>query len=176
MKKIFFICSFILIFYYQSFSQLTNKKDDSLIYQCIVNQPGFNFNKNNTPICDTAYLEVLKEFDFKKTNLDKWKGKGIITDWKDFFDQINIDTLKEYKLTVNKIGRHPFITRDLNKARDYKHPFLSLSPVIYSPDKSLAVCSIWDYGNPESGSKLIYLLQFKDNEWTIVKFLLVSIS
>ncbi|MDN5289453.1 MAG: hypothetical protein JWR38_5727 [Mucilaginibacter sp.] len=172
MKNIVFICTFLLSFINQSFSQSVDIKNDSLIYMCILNQPGYNSHKiHNTPICDTAYLETLKKVDFKKTDLNKWVGgKSIAIGWQAFFNQINVDALKEYKLTIRTIGGHPFIIRD------YGHPFLSLSPVIYSSDKSLAICSVRDYSGYEASGEEVYLLQFKDNRWQMVRFLLVSIS
>ena len=172
MKNIIIILLFIALIRYQCFAQVGDKENDTRVYQSIICQHKFN----NEPICDSAYLTTLKKIDFKKTNLDKWSGNNAVKNWESFFNQINVATLKEYKLTLNKIGQHSFLPKDLNKAKDYKHPFLALSPVIYSPDKTLAICSIWNYGNPEASSETVYLLQYKDNEWKVVKFLLVSIS
>jgi hypothetical protein len=93
-----------------------------------------------------------------------------------FFDHININTLNEYKLT-DKIGRHPFTTILREKtSNSWPKSVLALSPIVYSTDNKLAVCSVYHFDNPEAASETIYLLQLAAGSYRIVKFLMVSIS
>ncbi len=40
----------------------------------------------------------------------------------------------------------------------------------------MAICGIFDWGEPENSSENVYLLELKKGKWEIVKFLPVSIS
>lgn len=166
MKKTVIIFLFTLSFNYQSFAKAIDVKNDVNIYECLIAQSGIH---DNIPIFYHTSLTAFKKYDFKNVNLRNWWGTGIINDnWKLFLNQININSLKGYKLT-HKIGNHPFTLKT-------NEPFLSFSPVVYSIDKSMAVCSIFHYSNEEAASETIYLLEYKDGLWKIIKFHLLSIS
>lgn len=162
-----------LLYGCQLFSQVTDTKKNTAFYQSLLKQLGLD---NNMPIYDKTTLETLKKIDFKKTDLNKWMRKDTVKGMKAFFDDININTLNEYKLT-DKIGKHPFTTILHEKINNsWPKSVLALSSIVYSKDNKLAVCSVYHFDNPEAASETIYLLQLEAGSWRIAKFLMVSIS
>jgi len=151
------------------------KSDDSEVYESAFF--ALQYEKNTLPIYYKTSLSVFKRIDFKKTDVNKWLGTGSVKNCKSFFERINLDTIKETNITSN-IGAHPITTKmyeeDIINHRAY--PFFTLSPIIYSSDKALALCSIAYWGNRDDASETILLLAFKEGKWLVVKYLPVSFS
>lgn len=172
MNKKIAILFISLLYGCQLFSQVTDTKKSTTFYQSLLKQLGLD---NSIPIYNKTTLVTFKKIDFKKTDLNKWMRKDTVKGMKAFFDEININTLNEYKLT-DKIGKHPFITILHQKINSWPKSVLALSPIVYSKDNKLAICSVYHFDNPEAASETIYLLQVEARSWRIVKFLMVSIS
>ncbi|MFI5159225.1 MAG: hypothetical protein ACHQF4_10195 [Sphingobacteriales bacterium] len=163
-----------------------NVSSDQDIYRSLLDQAGF---EKNLPIYYKTSLRPLERIDFKTTNLNKWaapeNGEKNLNSWttlkntnkalESFVRQISLGHMQETKLSI-PIGSHPLTTRMFEPInRRYQH-FLALSPIIYSADKTMAVCGISNWEDPNTGTEMIYLLELKENKWQIIRFLLVSMS
>ncbi|MDP9047575.1 MAG: hypothetical protein M3N14_05515 [Bacteroidota bacterium] len=172
MKNSIILLALSLLCNFQAYNQKSQINNET-IYENLVNQSGFH---KNIPIYYKTSLEVFKRVDFKKMDLTKWT---VITktdkDFKPFLDGIKLNSIQERDLT-NQIGIHPFTCKGYEYVDKRPQELLILSPVIYSADKTMAACSIAYWGGIENAEKTIYLLEFKNGTWRIVKLLQVSIS
>ncbi|MGI4022458.1 MAG: hypothetical protein ACRYFA_13205 [Janthinobacterium lividum] len=162
MKNLILLCFFVLSFNYRS-SLL--QKNDMNVYRNLISELGI---PDDVSVHHQTSTETLLKVDFKKTMSNKWYGDGIIQGCDVFFNQIRIDTLKNTHLTSN-IGKHPFTTKT-------NEPFVAFSPVIYSADGKMVICSVNHYSDPEAASETVYLLKLERGTWKIVRFYMVSIS
>ena len=171
MKKTTLIFFFALFCGCQLFAQVNDAKADNLIYQQLIDQLGFS---SNIPIYCKTSAQILKRVNFKNEHL-YWTDKGATINTADFLRQIKLDNLNELTLT-EAIGTHPFTNKKYSYINTVPQPFLSLSPIIYSNDGSLALCSVQYWSDPEAAGETIYVLEHRGKTWQVVKFLLVSIS
>lgn len=173
MKKLIILTILIAcVIPYKSFSQLTAAQNETHVYQSLLDQVSFDKNR---PIYYKTSLKTLKKIDFKKTDLHRWLRKDSVINWKPFFNEINLNSLSETELKF-KLASHPFTKKLFEENEKGSSPFLILSPIIFSSDKNLAICSIFDWKGKEEASETIYLLELKDGKWIIVNFLLVSMA
>jgi hypothetical protein len=187
MKNIMLLLFLNLLLYSQSHSQAIDIKNDTAIYKCLIKRLGIeNPGINDTiAIFYKTSLKSLKLSDFKKTPLIHWvlplnrrSNSPVIEGMKEFLDQIDINNLSEQELTV-KIGKHPFKKIEYKTYRDrvMDHEFsLTFSPVIYSADKKMALCSVDQYYGFNDGSQAIYLLMFRNGKWELVRALGLGFS
>jgi len=153
---------------------IVNKDRDTCLYQSLIGQVGIY--KKKFPIYYKTMLRPLKKVDFQTTDLNKWTViKKTNMDFKSFVSHIDLNQVKEKELT-DQIDLHPFTTRTFESLNSRYQPFLALSPIIYSADKTMAVCGIFDWAEPENSSETVFLLELKEGKWQIVKFLPVSMS
>jgi hypothetical protein len=153
------------------FSQVI-KNNNTVIYESLLKQLKI---RDSIPIYNKTSLDILKQIDFKTTNIHRWLGQATVAEVKTFFQGVNINALKESELTI-KIGAHPFTGIAHSQINNEWQPVLALSPIIFSEDKNLAICAVYEYYGPEASSETIYLLRLKNGIWEYVNFLPISIS
>ncbi|MDP9048454.1 MAG: hypothetical protein M3N14_09975 [Bacteroidota bacterium] len=174
MKMTFMTVALIVSSSCSSYAQMNDTTSDACFYQNIIAQVGGY--KSDLPIYYKTTLRTLKRVDFPSTDLDSWTAiKKTNRDFKPFLNQINVNDVKEKEL-ISPIGRHPFTKRMFERTASAYQRFLAFSPIIYSTDKTIAVCTIFDWAEPEAASETIYLLELRAGRWEIVKFILLSIS
>ena len=171
MKQKIILLSFALLYTCLLFSQVTNSEKDSDLYRQLIIEMGVD---KDIPIFYRTNLKPLKRINIKDSSL-KWISKDTVERTGTFLNQININSLEENDL-LNKIGTHPFTRKMYEVVNSRPQPFLALSPIVYSNDKKLALCSVYHWSSNEASSETVYLLRYGANKWQIVKFLVVSIS
>jgi len=172
--KIAIILVIVASFSCRSYAQISDTATDAYFYQNLIAEVGGY--KDDIPVYYKTTLRPLKRIDFQTIDLNKWAViRKTNRDFKPFFNQIKINDLEEKELTT-PIDSHPFTKRMFERINSRYQHFLALSPIIYSSDKTMAVCAIFDWAEPEAAAETIYLLELKAGKWEIVKFLLVSIS
>lgn len=171
MKQQIIMLSFALLYACRLYSQVTNSEQDRNLYEQLIAQTGVD---KDIPVFYRTTLKTLKRIEIKDSGL-KWMSKDTVNGTQKFLNQINPDHLKEANLP-NKIGIHLLVHKMYEYLHSRPQPFLALSPIIYSNDKKLALCSVYNWSSNEASSETVYLLSYRLNKWQIVKFLVVAIS
>lgn len=156
-----------------SYSQENVARQDDAVYLSLFSNLSFC---QEMPIFYHTSLSNLEKADLKKTDLKVWLKRGQVSGWREFFNSTNLETLTETEFK-SPIGSHPIVKKMfvVNEKHEPK-PVIQLSPVIYSSDKKLALVSVFDWSGPDSSTNTVYLMEFKEGKWRVVKFLLLSIS
>ncbi|MBE9665181.1 hypothetical protein [Mucilaginibacter boryungensis] len=152
-------------------AQVTDTGKGNEFYQHLI--IGLGVDKD-IPIYYKTSLSVFKRVDLKNDKL-RWIGKDQVSGIAAFLNQVDPNQLKENE-SLSKIEGHPFTVKKYESINSRSQPFLELSPIVYSSDKSLALCSVYHWSSPEAASETIYILQHQSSGWKIVRFLVVSIS
>ena len=156
-------------------------KNDTAVYQYLIKtlsigEPNIS---DTIPIVYKTSLHTFKMSNFKNkplnskwTPIDKQLSKDDLERLKDFIDKIDTSSFTDHELTV-KIGKHPLKKTGYETYRElmYQKSFLTFSPVIYSADKQIAICSVDQYIGFNDASQAIYLLMFRNGKWQLVKAL-----
>jgi hypothetical protein len=172
MKKVILLL-ILLVSFDQLHSQIVDNKIDNRLYQDLIEQ--LKFDKNE-PIYYKTSLTVLKRIDVKTIAVDKWSVvNNTNKNYVQFLNQVSLEGIHDFELN-GKIGDHSFTKKMYELVNNRPQSFIVISPVVYSSDKTLAICSIFDWKGPEQSSETIYLSELKNNKWEIIRFLLVRIS
>lgn len=148
------------------YAQIGLNNDNLVIYEKLLSL----YKHGNVLVLEpTTSLQTLKRFDFKNPANNQLKPDTLNKAWQYFLNGVDTSALhnqlinsglrKKYPLTNNRRGKH-----------------LYLSPIIFSKDRTKAVCAVKDYGSGEDAAEEVFLLEKKRNGWIVFKFYLLSIS
>ncbi len=153
-----------------SMAQLQYLKKNEF-YQQLILQIGLG---KNIPIFYKTSTVSLKRVKLSDNKL-KWFGKEQVITMSKFLKQIEVDSLTDNEL-MPQVEGHPFVTAKYESINSRPQAFLEFSPIVYSKDSDLALCSVHYWTGPEAASETIYILGWQASRWKILKFLVVSIS
>jgi len=166
LKLIFLL---LLVGFSTSLAQTYASEKENEIYNNVVTY--YNDVKSPVPIFIYYKTDIatLKRNPARELYKFRWVGQqGDIPGFREFLEQINLDTAKIKQL------KHGFDGLSITK-NSASRPLWEMSPIFYSSDQKLAFCTLTDEGGPENGAETAFLLQRKEEKWVVIRHIMLSI-
>ncbi len=116
---------------------------------------------NKTTLHDIAKIN-FNNFDIQQTVPNQ---PALDNSWLFFLKSIDTTKIANYDINVEKIKSNN--SKLILKRHEHGTPLITFSPVVFSNDGELAVCTLGYYGGPENSSASVIFLHRINNKWKV---------